>query len=66
MRLLDSDIKEYQRLHKKYFGTDISTSLARRKLTLLLHQMGQIYRPISKDQVMKITKEDIHKRDKDL
>ena len=47
MKLLDSDLKEYQRLCKKHFGEDVSVDDAREQLSLLVRQMEIVYQPVT-------------------
>ena len=50
MKLLNKDLKEYQRLCKKYFDESVTENEAREQLTLLVRQMEIVYRPVTKVQ----------------
>lgn len=50
MKLLESDIKEFQKLCKKHFGEDVNENDARRELTFLVRQMEILHQPITREQ----------------
>lgn len=50
MKLLNSDIKQFQALYIKHFNQVLSDDDARAELTLLVRQMEIIYQPITLNQ----------------
>jgi hypothetical protein len=66
MKLLDSDIKQFQSLYVKYFDQVLNEDEARAKLTLLVRQIEIIYQPITQAQYDAfVTKNVNEKRDDD-
>ena len=51
MKLLNSDVKQYQQIYKKYFGEIPSDDEARKQLTDLVRQVQIIYQPITLSQL---------------
>ncbi|HUD07537.1 MAG TPA: hypothetical protein VMQ52_00435 [Candidatus Saccharimonadales bacterium] len=47
MKLLNSDIKQFQALYIKHFNQVLSDDDARAELTLLVRQMEIVYQPIT-------------------
>jgi hypothetical protein len=47
MKLLDSDIKQFQALYLKHFDQVLTDDEARAELTLLVRQMEIVYQPIT-------------------
>jgi hypothetical protein len=59
MVLSDENIKEFQRLHKQHFGTEISTKDAQENAAKLLRLIDLLYRPSSQEK--NETVEEFHK-----
>lgn len=51
MKLLDSDVRQFQKLYKKHFNEDIKPDEAREQLGLLVRQMEIVYQPITAEQL---------------
>jgi hypothetical protein len=47
MKFTPKEIQEYQTIHKEYFGTVITESETREKLSMLVRQVAVIYQPIT-------------------
>jgi hypothetical protein len=50
MKLLNSDIKQFQALYIKHFDQVLSDDEARAELALLVRQMEIVYQPITVEQ----------------
>ena len=66
MKLVDKDITKFQGLYSKYFGISLTKDQARLKLTSLVMQMKNIYRPVTEEQFKKWLERDIQRSNKDL
>jgi len=51
MRFLESDIREFQKLYKKYFDVATSKEDAYKQLSEFVHMMELVYQPISQEQI---------------
>lgn len=58
MVLSDENIKEFQRLHKEHFGTEISTKDARENGTKLLRLVDLLYRQSSQKEHIAVEQAD--------
>jgi len=50
----DTDIRKYQKLHKRYFGEDISRKEALEKGTNLLRLMELIFKPMNESEYKQV------------
>ena len=54
MKLLDSDVTKFQALYRKYFSVDLDKNDARKSLALLVTQVEETYRPITRSQLIRL------------
>ena len=59
MALSDENIREFQRLHKEHFGTEISIRDTQQNGAKLLRLIDLLYRPSSQEENKKV--EEVHK-----
>lgn len=57
MKLTEQDIKNYQAIHKEYYGVDISKEKAMEDGLSLIRLMQLIHKPIKKSTYEKIEEE---------
>ena len=58
MKLLKSDVSHYQTLYAKYFGVELDNNNARKSLALLVRQLEITYRPVTRNQLIKLNEHD--------
>lgn len=54
MKLSKKDISEYKALYKDSFGDELDTNQAYQSATALLTLVKSVYKPINKDQLIKM------------
>ena len=58
MKLLKSDVSHYKTLYAKYFGVELDNNNARKSLALLVRQLEITYRPVTRNQLIKLNEHD--------